>query len=148
MRLAGFIVSCSLVVAGIAAGAAFGQGALIVEVYKAPTCGCCSMWVAHLEDHGFTVKTTDVPNINRVKSIVGVPERVTSCHTAIVDGYVVEGHVPAEDVRRLLADRPPIKGIAVAGMPIGSPGMEGRNPQAYDVIAFDEDGELTLFSAH
>ena len=106
------------------------------------------MWVAHLEEHGFTVKATDVPNINRVKEIVGVPERVTACHTAIVDGYVVEGHVPAEDVRRLLADRPQIQGIAVPGMPLGSPGMEGPNPQPYDVIAFDEDGELTRFSSH
>jgi hypothetical protein len=106
------------------------------------------MWVAHLEEHGFTVKSTDVPNINRVKEIVGVPERVAACHTAIVDGYVVEGHVPAEDIKRLLADRPTLKGIAVAGMPLGSPGMEGPNPQPYDVMAFDEDGELTLFSSH
>ena len=106
------------------------------------------MWVAHLEEHGFTVKATDVPNINRVKEIAGVPERVTSCHTAIVDGYVIEGHVPAEDVKRLLADRPAITGIAVPGMPVGSPGMEGPNPQPYDVIAFDEDGALTRFSSH
>ncbi len=106
------------------------------------------MWVAHLEEHGFTVKATDVPNINRVKEITGVPERVTSCHTAIVDGYVIEGHVPAEDVKRLLADRPAITGIAVPGMPVGSPGMEGPNPQPYDVIAFDEDGALTRFSSH
>ena len=106
------------------------------------------MWVAHLEEHGFTVKSTDVPNINRVKEMVGVPERVTACHTAIVDGYVVEGYVPAEDIRRLLANRPPLKGIAVPGMPLGSPGMEGPNPQPYDVIAFDEDGELTRFSSH
>ena len=106
------------------------------------------MWVAHLEEHGFTVKSTDVPNINRVKEMAGVPERVTACHTAIVDGYVVEGHVPAEDIRRLLADRSPLKGIAVPGMPLGSPGMKGPNPQPYDVIAFDEDGELTRFSSH
>ena len=106
------------------------------------------MWVAHLEENGFTVKTTDVPDINRVKDMSGVPGRVAACHTAIVDGYVVEGHVPAEDIKRLLADRPSITGIAVPGMPMGSPGMDGPTPQPYDVIAFDEDGGLTRFASH
>lgn len=148
MRIAILIMSCCVVAAGIAVGAAHGQEEPVVEVYKSSTCGCCSKWVAHLEEHGFAVKATDVPNINRVKEIVGVPEGVASCHTAIVDGYVIEGHVPAEDVRRLLADRPPIAGLAVPGMPLGSPGMEGPNPQPYDVIGFDEDGELTRFASH
>ena len=106
------------------------------------------MWVTHLEENGFMVKATDVPNINRIKQEVGVPSRVGSCHTAIIDGYVIEGHVPAEDILRLLAARPPIKGIAVPGMPMGSPGMEGPNPQPYDVIAFDDNGELTHFASH
>ena len=106
------------------------------------------MWVTHLEENGFMVKATDVPNINRIKQEVGVPSRVGSCHTAIIDGYVIEVHVPAEDILRLLADRPPIKGIAVPGMPMGSPGMEGPNPQPYDVIAFDDNGELTHFASH
>ena len=106
------------------------------------------MWVAHLEEQGFTVKATDVADINRVKASAGVPPRVGSCHTAVVDGYVVEGHVPAEDIKRLLAERPPLKGIAVPGMPIGSPGMEGPNPQPYDVIGFDDDGVLTHFATH
>ena len=106
------------------------------------------MWVTHLEENGFMVKATDVPNINRIKQEVGVPSRVGSCHTAIIDGYVIEGHVPAEDILRLLADRPPIKGIAVPGMPMGSPGMEGPNPQPYDVIAFDDNGESTHFASH
>ena len=106
------------------------------------------MWVTHLEENGFMVKATDVPNINRIKQEVGVPSRVGSCHTAIIDGYVIEGHVPVEDILRLLADRPPIKGIAVPGMPMGSPGMEGPNPQPYDVIAFDDNGELTHFASH
>ena len=106
------------------------------------------MWVAHLEEHGFTVNATDVPDINSVKRSAGVPARAGSCHTAIVDGYVIEGHVPAEDIKRLLAERPPIKGISVPGMPIGAPGMEGPNPQPFDVIAFDEDGQLTHFSSH
>ena len=106
------------------------------------------MWVAHLEKNGFTVKSTNVPNVSRIKQQVGVPARVSSCHTAMIDGYVVEGHVPAEDIMRLLEDRPPVKGIAVPGMPMGSPGMEGPNQQPYDVIAFDENGELTHFASH
>ncbi len=106
------------------------------------------MWVAHLEQNGFTVKTTDVPNIAGVKSAVRVPRELFSCHTALVDGYVVEGHVPADDIRRLLSERPDLSGIAVPGMPIGSPGMEGPNPQPYDVIGFDEDGGFTRFSSH
>ena len=83
-----------------------------------------------------------------VKRQAGVPRGAYSCHTAFVDGYVVEGHVPAEDIKRLLTERPDVAGIAVPGMPIGSPGMEGPNPQPYDVLAFDEDGVLSLFASH
>ena len=106
------------------------------------------MWVSHLERHGFRVKSTDVRNMAPVKRQAGVPRALASCHTARVDGYVVEGHVPAEDIERLLADRPDVIGIAVPGMPIGSPGMEGPNPQPYDVLAFDEDGAVTHFASH
>ena len=120
----------------------------VVEVYKSPTCGCCVKWVAHLEQHGFTVRTMDVPDPSVVKSRVGVPGRLASCHTALVDGYIVEGHVPATDVRRLLEEGPPIAGLAVPGMPVGSPGMEGPNPMPYDVLTFDRRGTLTVFSSH
>ena len=106
------------------------------------------MWVAHLEQHGFDVKSTNVPDLNTVKRRAGVPRAVASCHTALVDEYVVEGHVPADDIKRLLSERPDIAGVSVPGMPIGSPGMEGPNPQPYDVLAFDEDGSLTHFSSH
>ena len=106
------------------------------------------MWVAHLEENGFTVKATDVQDLNAVKRRMGVPGPAMSCHTALVDGYVVEGHVPAVDLKRLLDERPPIAGIAVPGMPQGSPGMEGPNPQPYDVIAFDEAGGFARFSSH
>ena len=106
------------------------------------------MWVAHLEENGFTVKTTDVPNVTGIKSTVGLPRQLYSCHTALVEGYVVEGHVPADDIRRLLEERPDISGIAVPGMPIGSPGMEGPNPQPFDVISFDDEGNLTRFASH
>ena len=120
----------------------------VVEVYKSPTCGCCSVWVTHLEEHGFSVKTNDVRSMGGVKQEAGVPRGVYSCHTAFVDGYVVEGHVPAEDIQRLLDERPAVAGIGVGGMPIGSPGMEGPNPQPYDVLAFDEDGNLSHFASH
>ena len=105
-------------------------------------------WVSHLQDNGFTVRTTDVPDITTVKAEFEVPGRVTSCHTAVVDGYVIEGHVPAADIQRLLRERPAIAGLSVPGMPIGSPGMEGPNPQEYMVISFDENGELAVFSRH
>ncbi len=106
------------------------------------------MWVAHLKENGFTVKATNVQNIAGIKSTVGLPRELYSCHTALVDGYVVEGHVPAEDIRRLLSERPALSGISVPGMPIGSPGMEGPNAKPYDVVGFDEDGNITRFSTH
>ena len=120
----------------------------IVQVYKSPTCGCCSKWVSHLEANGFTVEATDVNDINLIKSSFGIPPALASCHTAVVGDYLVEGHVPAEDIVQLLKQKPAIKGIAVPGMPIGSPGMEGDNPQAYDVISFDAQGETDIFSSH
>ena len=129
-------------------GSTAAQEEPVVQVYKSPTCGCCSVWVAHLEKNGFTVNTTDVPNTGTIKQEQGVPRRLGSCHTAVVDGYLVEGQVPAEDIKRLLTDRPALKGIAVPGMPIGSPGMEGPNPQPYDVLGFDEQGNVTVFSSH
>ncbi len=120
----------------------------IVQVYKSPTCGCCSKWVSHLEANGFTVEATDVNDINLIKSSFGIPPALASCHTAVVGDYLVEGHVPAEDIVQLLKQKPAIKGISVPGMPIGSPGMEGRNPQAYDVISFDAQAETDVFSSH
>ena len=119
-----------------------------VQVYKSPTCGCCSKWVAHLEANGFKVEATDVNNINLIKRSYGIPETVASCHTAVVGDYLVEGHVPAKDIIQLLKQKPAIKGIAVPGMPIGSPGMEGGNPESYDVVSFDADGETEIFSSH
>ena len=105
-------------------------------------------WVSHLKDNGFTVRTTDVADINQVKAEHDVPGQVMSCHTALVDGYVIEGHVPAEDIERLLEERPDIAGLSVPGMPIGSPGMEGPNPKEFTVVSFDDDGELAVFSTH
>jgi hypothetical protein len=103
-----------------------------------------------MRENGFTVKLEDADDFAAVKEQRGVPAELQSCHTAIVDGYVVEGHVPADDVKRMLAERPKIVGIAVAGMPVGSPGMEveGAQPEAYEVIAFDKDGTQSVYASY
>jgi hypothetical protein len=126
------------------------QSTALVDVYKSPTCGCCSKWIDHLRASGFSVRSVDVADVDRIKDSRGVPRQVRSCHMAIVGGYVVEGHVPAADVKRLLKERPAIVGIAVPGMPIGSPGMEvpGVKAQAYDVVAFMRDGSTRVFAKH
>ena len=125
---------------------ALGQELPPVVVYKTETCGCCNGWVEHLRAAGFDVDARDVRDLMSVKIDAGVPGPMVTCHTALVDGYVVEGHVPIEQVVRLLAERPAVAGIAVPGMPIGSPGMEGPNPQAYQVMAFDHDGNTTVYA--
>ena len=119
-----------------------------VQVYKSPTCGCCGKWVDHLRAAGFTVQATNVADVNQYKLEYGVPVQLASCHTAIVEGYIVEGHVPADDVIKMLREKPAIKGIAVPGMPLGSPGMESPNPERYETIAFDADGNTTVFATH
>jgi len=126
------------------------QARSVIEVYKSPTCGCCSKWVEHLRAHGFTVRATDTAAVDELKAKHGVPRALRSCHTALVSGYVIEGHVPASDVERLLRERPALAGLAVPGMPIGSPGMEGPGgkTEPYDVIAFDEDGRSHTFAMH
>lgn len=117
-----------------------------VVVYKSPTCGCCAKWVAHMEEAGFEVETHDMTDLSSIKANYGVGSGINSCHTAVVDGYVVEGHVPAEHVKRLLEERPDVTGLAVPGMPIGSPGMEGSYSEAYDVLTFDRAGKTTVFA--
>jgi len=121
-----------------------------VQVYKSPTCGCCANWVKHLQQHGFATKVTETDEIDAIKAKHNIPTRVQSCHTAVVDGYVIEGHVPAADVQRLLKERPAVVGLAVPGMPVGSPGMEVPNmkPAAYNVIAFDKQGQLKVYASH
>jgi hypothetical protein len=121
-----------------------------VQVFKDPTCGCCSLWVEHLRKAGFSATVTDSDDMAAIKTKLGVPQKARSCHTASVDGYVIEGHVPAADVQRLLKERPKVVGIGVPGMPIGSPGMEVANvkAQAYDVLAFDKAGQTTVFASY
>ena len=121
-----------------------------VAVFKSPTCGCCAKWNEHMSAAGYTVNSRDVTDMNAVKDEHRVPSPLRSCHTALVAGYVIEGHVPAADVQRLLKERPKIVGIGVPGMPIGSPGMEVASvkPQAYDVLTFDKAGQTTVFASH
>lgn len=119
-----------------------------ITVYKSPTCGCCSKWIDHLEDNGFSVIKKDLRDTRPIKAAHGVNPRLASCHTAVVDGYVIEGHVPAADIRRLLAERPAVKGLTVPGMPMGSPGMEGPRKDPYNVLTFDGQGKTTVFSQH
>ncbi|MEL6616197.1 MAG: DUF411 domain-containing protein, partial [Bacteroidota bacterium] len=120
----------------------------VVTVYKSPTCGCCSLWGEYLEREGFQVVNQDVANMTVVKDSLGVPGELGSCHTATVEGYVIEGHVPAEPIRQLLAEKPDARGLAVPGMPIGSPGMEqGDLRQPYDVFLLDDSGESTVYAS-
>lgn len=117
-----------------------------VVVYKSPTCGCCKKWVKHLQDNGFKVKAVDVKNVVPYKIKHGVTQPLASCHTALVDGYTIEGHVPAADIKRLLKEKPNIKGLAVPGMPMGTPGMEGHRKDPYDVVTFDAKGNTGVYS--
>lgn len=116
-------------------------------VFRDPTCGCCHLWVEHLIRHGFSVTVRDAASMAAVKARLGVPRALASCHTAEIGGYVIEGHVPAAAIQRLLAERPPGRGLAVPGMPIGSPGMEGGEPETYDVILFG-DGLTSSFGRY
>ncbi len=117
-----------------------------LKVYKSPWCGCCGKWVDHVRAGGFAVKVEEVEDVDPIKARLGVPEELASCHTAEVDGYVVEGHVPVTDIRRLLAERPDARGLAVPGMPMGSPGMEGDVKEPYNVLIFDADGSVEIYS--
>ena len=125
--------------------------ATAVEVWKDPNCGCCHLWVEHLQASGFKVAVRDVGNTAARKRL-GMPEKLGSCHTATVGGYVIEGHVPAADIRRLLKDRPVALGLAVPGMPIGSPGMDGPEykgrKDAFDVLLVQKDGSTKSFQSY
>ncbi|HXE81357.1 MAG TPA: DUF411 domain-containing protein [Vicinamibacterales bacterium] len=123
------------------------QGPAKITVYKTPTCGCCAKWVEHMKANGFVPTVHDLPELGAIKAKHGIPAPLQSCHTAIVDGYVVEGHVPADVVRRMLKERPQAAGIAVPGMPMGSPGMEqGGRKDPYEVLTFDTSGKTTVFA--
>jgi hypothetical protein len=119
-----------------------------ITVYKDPGCRCCKNWIEHLIKHGYSVDAKDTPAMAEVKRTLGVPDALTSCHTAVVNGYLIEGHVPAADIARLLKQRPKVAGLAVPGMPMGSPGMEGPSRQHYQVLSFDKSGKTKVFASY
>jgi hypothetical protein len=119
-----------------------------VTVYKDPSCGCCKKWVEYMSQSGFVVTAHDDSDMDALKDHYGVPSGVRSCHTALVGSYVIEGHVPASDVDRLLKEQPKVAGLAVPGMVMGSPGMEGGMSKPYTVLAFQKTGSTTSFASH
>ncbi len=143
-----FSAACGLALAMLILVSCRSTDPLAITVYKSPTCGCCTKWIDHLEAGGLTVEAVDVENLAWIKKENSVPAQLASCHTALIDGYVIEGHVPVEDVIRLLEERPDVAGLAVPKMPIGSPGMEGPNPEPYDVLAFTKQGSTHTYASH
>jgi hypothetical protein len=139
---------------GIAIAATFvGSSALAattpqVDVYRSPTCGCCGQWVKHMRANGFAVTVHDVPDVDAFRAKVGFPPEFAACHTAIVGGYVVEGHVPAADVRRLLAQRPKALGLAVPGMPASAPGMDSPAATPFEVLLVQADGAARTYHSY
>jgi hypothetical protein len=119
-----------------------------IEVYKTPTCGCCTRWVDHIRANGFQATVKDVPSTAEYRRERGIPDRLQSCHTAIVGTYTVEGHVPAADIHRLLKQKPKARGLAVPGMPLGSPGMEAPRREAYSVLLVLTDGTTKVFRTY
>lgn len=123
--------------------------AVNIHVYKNPDCGCCTGWIDHLKAEGFSVTVTEVADTAQTRKRLGLPERFASCHTAVIEGYVIEGHVPAVEVKKLLASRPTAIGLAVPGMPVGSPGMEmGARRDAYKVLLVDRAGHDSVFATY
>lgn len=119
-----------------------------ITVYRSPACGCCKAWATHLEQNGFTVKQVEITDLSEIKAQAGVTPRLASCHTALIGRYAIEGHVPAADIKRLLAEKPDIAGLTAPGMPQGSPGMETGSKDPYDVLAFTRDGKTTVWASH
>lgn len=147
--LAGGLVLAAVAASGVVAltrPSALPTAGPEMVVYKSPTCLCCAKWVEHMEKAGFRTRIETVADLSWVKTEHGVPALLGSCHTGLVGGYAIEGHVPADDVRRLLQERPTVAGLAVPGMPMGSPGMEGPRRERYEVIAFHRDGTGIVFS--
>ena len=136
------LVAASLLVLGSAAHAA------TLTVMKSAACGCCAKWIEHVEKHGFTVKVVNVDDIMAVKAKAGIPDELASCHTTMVGGYVVEGHVPAADIKKLLTQKPKAKRIAVPGMPGGSPGMEHADKRPYQTLLVKADNSTSVFAQH
>jgi len=120
----------------------------VVTVFKSPTCGCCTKWVSHMKENGFKVRSFNVSDVVKIKNEKGVPQKLWSCHTAKVGDYLIEGHVPASDIKKLLAEKRPVAGLGVPGMPTGSPGMPGLQKNKYSVYEFDKNGNIKEVAQH
>lgn len=139
----------SMLLAAMAQTAWAAPPAPVIDVYKSPTCGCCGKWIDHLKASGFTVRALDTADVAQHKRRLGIPPEYASCHTAELAGYAIEGHVPARDIKRLLQEKPQARGLAVPGMPIGSPGMEqGARREPYAVLLVDPNGSARTFSRY
>lgn len=152
-HLKAFGVGVVLALLGIGGYLYFGPSASAdlptVTVYKSPSCNCCAKWITHMREQGFPVEIESKFNVKPVKKQVGVPGELAACHTAVVGNYVVEGHVPAEDVKQLLRTKPDVRGLSVPGMPVGSPGMErGNRVEPYEVLTFTPAGDTTVFAQY
>ena len=150
IRMAGLAAVASLSTAlAVAAESRQASTQPQMTVFKDPNCGCCKLWVEYVRKHAFTVTTKDTSDLTAIKNSARVPAGQRSCHTAFVNGYVIEGHVPVEDIKRLLAEKPKVAGISAPGMPMGSPGMEGPYPaDRYEVVSFAADGKTRVFATH
>lgn len=146
MKRREFLATCTL--AAVAPAVLAQSPAPVVEVWRSPTCGCCGAWVKHLQENGFATKVHMVDDTSAARRKLGIPEPLASCHTARVGGYAIEGHVPASDIRRLLAEKPKARGLTAPGMPAGSPGMDVPNSPPYEVLLVLEDGQAALFARH
>lgn len=137
-----------LLIATLGSAPVWAQSSAAVEVFKSPYCGCCGKWVEHLRQNGFQVKTHDVEDVTAARKKMGMPDQLGSCHTAKIGGYVVEGHVPAADIQRLLKEKPKALGLAVPSMPPGSPGMESSKPIPYQTLLVQFNGSTRVFAQH
>ena len=146
VRRAFWGISLTALVGGLGLLVTQQSAAADIVVYKSPSCGCCGKWVKHMENAGFSVEVENRRDLQVIKRELGVPGRMQSCHTAKVGNYFIEGHVPADLVERMLDEKPDIKGLAVPGMPMGSPGMEGPRQDPYDVMAIGNDGRERVFA--
>lgn len=132
----------------LSGGSAWAQSSLQMDVYKSPTCGCCGQWVEHMRQAGFIVKTHEVNDVPAARKRLGMPDRYGSCHVAKVGDYIIEGHVPATDVKHMLIEKPSAIGLAVPSMPLGSPGMESVHPVAYATLLITKNGVANVFAQH
>ncbi|MQX35510.1 DUF411 domain-containing protein [Roseospira navarrensis] len=147
-RRTALALAAGLLIAPLAAHAE--SAAPAIEVYKSPSCGCCVVWADYMRDNGFAVTETDTEDLYGMKALAGIPDDAASCHTAVVDGYVIEGHVPAEDVRRLLEEKPQAVGLSVPGMPPSSPGMDvpGYEGAPFETLLVQRDGSTSVYARH